>query len=450
MSINNSAYKKQALDIALAYAGRGWRVSPVHSFIDGICTCDDPKCDDPAKHPINHDGCTGASTDPELINAWHSETDGLCNWGIATGEGSGLWVLDVDPRHGGDKTLAELEAQHGLLPLTLTVSTGGGGKHYFFRWAEGVKNRTAILPGLDVRGEGGYVVAPPSLHKSGKRYELLTPSETPLADPPAWLLALVRGEAEKPVAANSMTFTVKPGAGDFTSPGVGEGERNAACARYAGVHVARGETLEQIEAQARAWAAKCTPPLSEAKAVDHVRRLYHKHHAKAGAPSPVNAPSVAPADAEPWPVLHPDALYGLAGEIVKAISPETEADPVGVLLALLVAVGNIVGRQAYFMAGARRHHPNLFVALVGEPSTGKGEAWALAEYLIGKADPGWKEKCVAGGFGSGEGLVWRVRDPQEMTKPVKVKGQVTGFTTELDDRITSPPPVSGQAYRGVA
>ena len=101
MNINESEYKNQSVALALAYAERGWRVFPVHSFIDGICTCDDPKCEDTAKHPLNYNGCHGATLNADLIREWHSETDGLCNWGIATGEGSGVWVLDIDPRHGG-------------------------------------------------------------------------------------------------------------------------------------------------------------------------------------------------------------------------------------------------------------------------------------------------------------------------------------------------------------
>jgi hypothetical protein len=75
MNINNSA----SLNQALAYAGRGWPVFPVQSFIGGVCTCDNPQCSDPAKHPINYNGFLGATTDPEQIRKWHEETEGLCN-----------------------------------------------------------------------------------------------------------------------------------------------------------------------------------------------------------------------------------------------------------------------------------------------------------------------------------------------------------------------------------
>ncbi len=76
MNINDLEYKNQSLGCALAYAGRGWRVFPIHTIVDDKCTCDNPECGDIAKHPINHNGCHGATTDLELITAWHSETDG--------------------------------------------------------------------------------------------------------------------------------------------------------------------------------------------------------------------------------------------------------------------------------------------------------------------------------------------------------------------------------------
>jgi hypothetical protein len=73
----NPDLKFQSLACALDYARRGLPVFPVHSFIGGICTCDNPQCGDPAKHPINHNGFLGATTDPEQIRKWQEETQGL-------------------------------------------------------------------------------------------------------------------------------------------------------------------------------------------------------------------------------------------------------------------------------------------------------------------------------------------------------------------------------------
>lgn len=98
------------------------------------------------------------------------------NIGAATG--NGIVAIDIDPRHGGEQSLAELQRKHGELPATLTTRTGGGGRHLLFRSDAKLANSAAALgPGLDVRGDGGYVVAPPSLHISGVRYEWLIQTE---------------------------------------------------------------------------------------------------------------------------------------------------------------------------------------------------------------------------------------------------------------------------------
>src|SRR5262245_53496866 len=103
------------VNAALDCARRGWRVLPVHTIRDGCCTCNDPACKSPAKHPRLSNWPALASTSPETIRRWWAFWK-TANVGIATG--AGLLVLDVDPRHGGDATLAELERTHGLLPDT--------------------------------------------------------------------------------------------------------------------------------------------------------------------------------------------------------------------------------------------------------------------------------------------------------------------------------------------
>ena len=85
------------------------------------------------------------------------------NVGIATGARSGLVVLDVDPRHGGDEQLAAFEAEHGKLPETAAVVTGGGGAHYYFNHPGGDIRSRKLSPGLELKADGTFVVAPPSL-----------------------------------------------------------------------------------------------------------------------------------------------------------------------------------------------------------------------------------------------------------------------------------------------
>ena len=120
------------MEAARAYARRGWRVLPVHTGKDGTCTCGRAGCDSPAKHPRTAHGAKDATTDETQIRAWWT-TRPNGNIGIATGTESGIVVVDLDPRNGGDKSLADFEAKHGSLPLTPKVRTGGGGAHFYFR-----------------------------------------------------------------------------------------------------------------------------------------------------------------------------------------------------------------------------------------------------------------------------------------------------------------------------
>lgn len=120
----------------------------------------------------------------------------------------------------------------------------------------------------------------------------------------------------------------------------------------------------------------------------------------------------APAPPLDWPAPPgDDAYHGLAGDIVRAIEPHTEADPVAILSQLLVAFGNLVGRGPYRMVGATTHHVNEFLLLVGPSSKGrKGSSWDCIEDLIRVADPMWVETRIQSGMVSGEGLIWHVRD----------------------------------------
>ena len=158
---------------ALALAKRGLPVFPVHTPTpEGPrpCSCRKPDCQDVGKHPRTQNGLTDATTDPTRITQWWTQWPDA-NVAMATGT---VIVLDVDPRHGGDESLRDLEALHELLPETVSVETGGGGAHYWFHPPEGreIRNSSGALgPGLDIRGAGGYVLVPPSLHQSGRRYE---------------------------------------------------------------------------------------------------------------------------------------------------------------------------------------------------------------------------------------------------------------------------------------
>ncbi len=164
------------LKAALAYVKLGLRVIPLH---------------DRRKEPRLKQWGKKATTDPLVVRTWFRDWP-ESNIGIVTGKG--LVVLDVDPKNGGPESLDKLIATNGPLPPTAEARTGSGGSHYFFMVEPSttVKNRTCFLPGLDIRGDGGYVVAAPSVHPdTGAEYEWVTHPDQGMAPIPSWLLSII-------------------------------------------------------------------------------------------------------------------------------------------------------------------------------------------------------------------------------------------------------------------
>lgn len=173
------------LEAALQHAKRGWAVFPLV-----------PR----GKTPLVPTGFKAASKDADVIEAWWKKWPDA-NIGIATGSASGLVVLDFDLKSGGVGTFQELvHAQ--MLPETFEVSTGGGGVHlYYSRPDFAVGNKQGLRPGMDVRGDGGYVVAPGSIHESGIPYVETNYSESPKSLP-TWVASAA------PVVASSERSSV--------------------------------------------------------------------------------------------------------------------------------------------------------------------------------------------------------------------------------------------------
>jgi hypothetical protein len=169
---------------ALEYAERGWPVIPLHSPTAAGCSCGRTDCKSLGKHPRTDHGWKNGSRDPATIREWWQRWPDA-NIGIVTGLESGIFVLDVDGRQ-GEESLTELAQRGCHLPDTYTVRSGGGGRHLYFLWPEGADVRNSqsmIAPGLDIRGQGGYVVAPPSVHASGARYERLNETSIDIVSP---------------------------------------------------------------------------------------------------------------------------------------------------------------------------------------------------------------------------------------------------------------------------
>lgn len=118
----------------------------------------------------------------------------------------------------------------------------------------------------------------------------------------------------------------------------------------------------------------------------------------------------------PWPRLDPAAQRGLAGDVVRAVDPISESDPVATLATFLTMFGNAVGRGPHYVVSESSHHANIFVALVGDTSKGrKGTSHAAPRRIMIEADPAWESRMV-NGMGSGEGMIYAIRDPVERTK----------------------------------
>ncbi|NIO42001.1 MAG: DNA primase [Burkholderiales bacterium] len=203
------------------------------------------------------------------------------NVAVVTGVVSGLVVLDIDVAHGGQDSLEQLEGEHGALPATIEAITGGGGRHLYFRHPGAVvRNRVGLMPGIDVRGDGGCVVAPPSVHRSGQRYQWKrgrAPGQADLAAMPTWLLDLVRGEQTR--SGHSIAHWRK-----LVGQGVDQGRRNSTIASLAGHLFHRGVDAQVTLELLLAWnRARCHPPLSDhevARAVESISRLHERGQSK--------------------------------------------------------------------------------------------------------------------------------------------------------------------------
>jgi hypothetical protein len=178
--------KPDFLATALGYAGRGWWIFPCHTIlgttVDGqprtACSCGRLDCSSPGKHPLPKNGFLDAACEPEQIKRWFArERSYQPNIGIDC-ERSGLIVVDIDPRHGGDSSWSELVERYGpQIEAGPKVLTGGGGAHCYFRNPADVVIRSGanlLGRGIDIRAAGGYIIALPSRHISGGEYHWAT------------------------------------------------------------------------------------------------------------------------------------------------------------------------------------------------------------------------------------------------------------------------------------
>lgn len=376
------------LDYAQHYASLGMRVLPLHYITPaGQCSCGglgvNSKCK-PGKHPFSRlvpHGVLDASNDLNQVREWFSNNP--YNLGLATGWDSSIFVLDRDDRDGGDASLAALEMQHGKLPQTLTQFTGGG-VHYVFQMPPqlDIKNSAGkIAPGIDVRANGGYVVAAPSRHENGKNYSWQSgglPQRNEIAQPPQWLIDLAMSGKSKHAKAPTASLNVAANADVFTIPDqIRDGEgREDFILRYAG-HL-RGKGLDQLTVERTLLdynTLHIAPPLDEEVILDRARRYQQ---------AAANDPDAWP-DPEEIAASLPDVipfddrlLPGVFGPWVKDIAERMQCPveylAVGALVGAGAVIGNRIGVQPKAHDTGWIEVPNLWGAVVGRPGVMKSPA----------------------------------------------------------------------------
>ena len=233
------------LRAALKLANRGLRVFP--------CRPED-------KRPATAHGVKDATIDPGAIERWRRQEPNF-NIGVATGAVSGIMVIDVDDVD-AEAELKKLEDQNSRLPPTVEAVTARG-RHLFFKWPQrDVRNSASkVAPGIDVRRTGGYIVAPPSLHPSGKRYCWSVDSANTIATAPEWLLDKITA----PIAGDAPPQPAWP---DLIRDGAAEGCRNDNMTRVVG-HLLhrRVDPMITLEIALAINDARWRPPLRRAEVI---------------------------------------------------------------------------------------------------------------------------------------------------------------------------------------
>ncbi len=267
------------LKAALEYLDKGWVPIPLcWPGEDGRCACGGGHTGKlVGKAPlVSWKEYQSNRPKRRLIRSWWKQWPNA-NIGIVTGRISGLVVLDVDPRHGGEAALTSLQEQYGQIPETLESQTGGGGLHIFFAHpGPRITSKIGTLgKGLDLKADGGYVVAPPSRHVSGRQYQWKARAsldELSLAPLPLSVLGRIR-ESDSPSAGRVQAVIEQPTVITI----IPAGQRNSTLTSLAGTMRRRGMTEDAIRSALLAEnEARCQPPLPEEE-VEQIARSVGKY-----------------------------------------------------------------------------------------------------------------------------------------------------------------------------
>jgi hypothetical protein len=334
MTTGTASFTK--LDFALNYATEWqWAVLPLHSIAaDGFCSCGEAACKSEGKHPRLKHGLLQASKDPDQIKAWWDQWPDA-NVGIATGPVSGIVVLDVDAAKGAFSSELLFDGVDATVFTTPKVKTGAG-LHFYYKYpeTETVRNSASKLAKfIDVRGEGGYVVAPPSVHVSGKKYEFLNEDIPHIAEfPQPWIDRLNAPIISSPPNGNgngssasrvdsgaqvSGIFVPPPNPGLVMPQEINQGTRNQEMTKVAGALRDKGLSEGAIFAALAVENQRiCKPPLDD-KELHQISRSVSRYQPK----QPLNQTADADSDATDYENTLKPYLYG---EFMKAQFEEKE------------------------------------------------------------------------------------------------------------------------------
>ena len=386
----------------------------------------------------------------------------------------GMLVIDCDRKPNapdGVEAFRSLCLQSGIdVSGTLIVETPSGGLHFYFKTGEAYGNsRGALPPGIDVRGVGGYVIAPGATLPDGRTYRVVNGSWDSIAPLPQALAGLLRAKASptvEPMPATQREATerersyalrsledeaeliegLKPGDGRNaalnasahslgTMAGAGWIDPNKAAhallaAATANGHVAKhgqAQTIKTIESGMNAGMAKPRQPLEEVEGPEIDIPAMIRNSQKHSEPS---QPVIETRSKWPEP-LNDDAYYGILGDFVRLESPVSEGDPNAMLIAAIAIIGSICGRGAYLVNEKNLHHPRLFMTIVGQSSNArKGTTTGRAMSFAKMIDPSLEDRLHKG-VSSGEGLIEAIRDARlDIAVPTNMKKKSTTTTED--------------------
>lgn len=366
--MSNVAREKELLDAAIAYARLGMHVFPVHYITASReCGCGKSDCKSPGKHPLTQHGLNDATTDEVVIcQFWQRYPQ--ANIAIRTGKKSGIVVIEDDPRHGGDESYQLLDREIGKIPLTVTAHSGGGGGHRYFRHpGRVIKNRTSFRRGIDFRGDGGYIIAPPSNHMSGNEYKWvpgLNPIEFPLGEIPPRLLDVLTAKTDK------SQESLLPSSVDSAIP---EGQRNDTLFRLACQLFQHLSLEEVVIALSKANQLRCKPPLDD----DEVEKIAKSANGQTSSAQDWGDPCPLPSLDAPVPALLESMLPSVLAPWIFDIAERMQIPPDFVAAPAIVALSSLIGTNVKVRPKAKDswlENPNLWGAVVAPPGALKSPA----------------------------------------------------------------------------